>query len=106
MLRVAVTHLHRSHTATGPPASGGLRYGRVYCPLGAGLTKAEKLLSRERAGVQAGLTLLSSSMQPVRRKNSFKLLKLTLFNFFFLSLENTSREILNTSLFGFIGICI
>ena len=40
-----------------------------------------------------------------REKNPLKLFKLTLCNIFF-SLENTSREILNTSLLGFVGIYI
>lgn len=63
VLRAAVAHLHRSHTATGLPASGGLRCGRGYCLLRAGLTKAEEVLSRERASVQAGLTVLSPGTQ-------------------------------------------
>jgi len=50
------------------PAPGGLHHGCLRCLPQAWLAKAEKLLSRETDGVQAGLTLLSPSMQLVLRK--------------------------------------
>lgn len=45
-----------------------LRLCVLYCLLRAGLTKAEEVLSRERASVQAGLTVLSPSTQTALRR--------------------------------------
>lgn len=84
---------------------------RVLSPVGRA-NNSRKAPFKGKASVHAGLALLPSSMQLALRKKSFIPFKLTLSNGFwgffgyFFSFENTSRQILNTSLFGFIGIYI